>query len=206
MLQPPVQETESEHEGAMKIEALVDQSALPPGVSEHVKVLVGQFVRHTFVNSGGARYRPTFSTEAVLIEDFPEDQEPPTDSALLTALGLPRRRALTRNEIESALFEYGAKIVEEQLGLDPQEFRLVCVPQNLYSRFGRDRGWGGQRQWTHFDGYQIVKGGRLRALVGGDVRYGGLNDLISIAPSDQRESVIARFAVIRRARQVLRWR
>jgi hypothetical protein len=41
---------------------------------------------------------------------------------------------------------------------------------------------------------------------GGDARYGGLNDLVSIVPSDQRESVVARFAVIRRARQVARWR
>ena len=48
----------------------------------------------------------------------------------------------------------------------------------------------------------VLKCGHLRALVGGDARYGGLNDLVSIAPSDQRESVIARFAVIRRARHV----
>jgi hypothetical protein len=73
-------------------------------------------------------------------------------------------------------------------------------------RFGRDRGWGQQQQWTHFDGYQVLKNGGVRALVGGDVRHGGLSDLVSIAITDQRECVVARFAVIRRARQVARWR
>ena len=56
------------------------------------------------------------------------------------------------------------------------------------------------------DGYQVLKNGGLRALVGGDVRHGGLSDLVSLAITDQRECVIARFAVIRRARQVARWR
>jgi len=73
-------------------------------------------------------------------------------------------------------------------------------------RFGLDRKWGEQQQWTHFDGYQVLKSGQLRALAGGNVRYGGLTDLISLGIADQRDSVIARFAVIRRARQVARWR
>jgi hypothetical protein len=203
--QPVLQDTGNEHEGAMRIEALVDKSAFPDGVAEHVKVLVGQYVRSAFINSGGARYRPAFVAESVLIEDHPEDEDPP-EGGVLKALGLPKRRALARDAIEAALAEHGARILEDQLGLDPLEFRLVCIPQDLYSRFGRDRGWGAAKQWTHFDGYQLIKGGRLRALVGGDARYGGLADLTSIAPSDQRDSVVARFAVIRRARQVARWR
>jgi hypothetical protein len=203
--QPALRESESEHEGAMKIEALVDQHEFPADVSEHVKVLVAQFVRHTFVSSGGARYRPGFAAESALIEDFPEGQDPP-ESRLLTALGLAGRRGLARDEIEAGLFANGARIVAEDLGLDPIECRLVCLPPDLYSRFGRDHGWGKQQQWTHLDGYQVLKGGRMRALVGGDVRYGGLNDLTSIAPSDRRASVIARFAIVRRARQVARWR
>lgn len=108
-------------------------------------------------------------------------------------------------KIEDALLPKGAHVLQSELGLDPLEFRLVCIPQNVYNRFGRDRGWGAAKQWTHFDGYQVIKGGRLRALVGGDVRYGGLTDLASIAATDRRESVIARFAVIRRARHVARW-
>jgi hypothetical protein len=197
-------DADSERDGAMKIEALVDQGVWPAGVSEHLKTLVAQYVRHAFVSSGGARYRPAFLAESVLIEDFPEDQD--GASPLLDALGLRRRRQLARVEIEAALLERGAAVLRDRLRLDPQEFRLVCIPQDLYTRFGRERGWGVQKQWTHFDGYQVLSGGRLRALVGGDTRYGGLLDLTSIAPTDQRDSVIARFAVVRRARQVARWR
>ncbi len=42
--------------------------------------------------------------------------------------------------------------------------------------------------------------GRLLALVGGNSRYGGLVDLCGIGQTDARENVVARFAVIRRAR------
>ena len=70
----------------------------------------------------------------------------------------------------------GPEILEERLGLDPIEFRLVCIPYDLYTRFGRDRGFGQWHHWTHFDGYQVMGGNRLRALVGGDGRFGGLAD------------------------------
>ena len=203
--QPDLSGGETEQEGTMRADAVVDEVGWPKDVSGAVKVLVGQFLRNPFVNSGGARYVPPFSAEAVLIEDFPEDQEPPATGTLLSALGLVRRRALSRLEIDRALMENGSTVLEQHLLLDPKEFRLVCIPHDLYMRFGRDRGWGRQQQWTHFDGYQVLKNGRLRALVGGDARYGGLSDLVSIAVDDQRESVIARFAVIRRARQVARW-
>jgi hypothetical protein len=200
-------DAENERDGAMRIDALVDQAAWPANVAEHVKTLVGQYVRHVFVSSGGARYRPAFTAETVLIEDFAEDQEAPASSSpLLSALGLPGRRGLARDAIEQALLERGAHILADELNLDPLEFRLVCIPQDLYSRFGRDRGWGRQRQWTHFDGYQLTSKGALRALVGGDARYGGLQDLTSIAPSDERDTVVARFAIVRRARHVARWR
>ena len=93
----------------------------------------------------------------------------------------------------------GDQILEERLGLDPLEFRLVCIPYDLYMRFGRDRGFGKWPHWTHFDGYQVMAGNRLRALVGGDGRFGGLNDLVSISPTDARDGVYARFAVVPRA-------
>ncbi len=204
--QPNLAETETEKEGAMRAEAVVDEVGFPPEVSQHVKVLVGQFLRNPFVNSGGGRYQPQFMAEVGLIEDFPEDQEAPATGELLSALGLQRRRGLARLEIDDALLEHGAAILQERLLLDPKEFRLVCIPQDLYMRFGLHRNWGQQQQWTHFDGYQVLKNGQLRALAGGDVRYGGLTDLVSLGLTDQRDSVIARFAVIRRARQVARWR
>jgi hypothetical protein len=170
-------------------------------------VLAGQFIQQIFLNSGGARYLPPLSAEKTLMEDFAENEAAAdAPSKLLAALGLAKRSALARVEIETALMRSGDQILEERLGLDPADFRLVCIPYDLYARFGRERGFGKWSHWTHFDGYQVMGGNRLRALVGGDGRFGGLNDLVSISPSDARESVYARFAVVRRARMVGRWR
>ncbi len=196
---------ETEREGTMRASAIVDEFGLPPNVSEATKVLVGQYLRTPFINSGGARYIPRFAPETVLVEDFPEDQPIPEQGELLSALGLPRRTRLARAEIETALLERATGVLKERLLLDPKEFRLVCVPADIYSRYGRDHGWGQQQRWTHFDGYQVLTNGQLRALVGGDVRYGGVSDLVSIGVTDQRDGVVTRFAVIRRARQVARW-
>ena len=194
----------AQNEGTLRASAAVDELGLPPDVAENIKVLVAQFLTNPFVNSGGARFFPRFSAETILLEAFPEDADPPA-GGLLHALGLAKRRGLARLEVDDALLAHGNDVVERELGLDPREFRLVCVPQDLYARFGRDHGWGQRQQWTHFDGYQVLRNGQLRALAGGDVRYGGLNDLVSIELTDQRDSVIVRFAVIRRARHVARW-
>jgi hypothetical protein len=202
---PSLSDTDVANEGAIRAQALVDESGFPSELSGPLKDLVGQFLLSPFINSGGARYIPPLSAETVLVEDFPETQEVPATGELLSALGLGRRRALARREIEVALLEHGAAVLQERLLLDPNEFRLVCIPLDLYIGLGRDRGWGRQQQWTHFDGFQVLKSGHVRALVGGDARYGGLSDLVSIDVADQRDNVVARFAVIRRARQVARW-
>ena len=202
---PSPPDTDVANEGTIRAQSLVDESGFPSELSGPLKVLVGQFLLNSFINSGGARYIPPLSAETVLVENFPEAQEVPATGELLSALGLGRRRALARREIEVALDEHGAAVLQERLLLDPDEFRLVCIPPDLYIGLGRDRDWGRQQQWTHFDGFQVLKSGRVRALVGGDVRYGGLSDLVSIDVADQRDGVIARFAVIRRARQVARW-
>ena len=172
----------------------------PATVPGAFKETMDLLIVHPFINSRGTRYLPRFTAEDVLIEEFPEDGGDALASPLLSALGLKRRRAVSRREIEHALVRMGPEIVEEKLGLDPVRFLIVCVPFDLYSRLGRDRGWGQQELWTHFDGYQIWKGGRLRALVGGSVRFGGLYDLCSISVEDGRDNVVARFAVIRRDR------
>jgi hypothetical protein len=175
-------------------------------VTEEYKVLAGQFIQQIFINSGGARYLPRISAETALVEDFLENDAADAPSKLLSALRLPHRRGLARTEIENALMRFGAQILAEQLNLDPIEFWLVCIPYDLYMRLGRDRGWGQWHHWTHFDGYGVVQGNRLRALVGGDGRFGGVADLVSISRTDARENVYARFAVVRRARMVARWR
>jgi hypothetical protein len=142
--------------------------------------------------------------ETVFVEGFPETDDPPIDSPLLKALGLARRKAVSRVAIETALEERGLAVLEQDLGLDPRVYKLVCIPCDVYVVAGGERDWGKGEVWTHFDGYQVIGNGQLRALVGGDVRYGGRHDLVSIARDDERDKVITRFAVVRRERMVVR--
>jgi hypothetical protein len=205
--QPSPANPDMEREGVLRARAQAEVSIPEQAVTEDLKVLAGQFIQQIFINSGGARYLPLLSAERTLIEEFAENEAAANaPSKLLEALGLSKRNALARVEIEAALVRSGDQILEERLGLDPMEFRLVCIPYDLYIRFGRDRGFGKWPHWTHFDGYQVMGGNRLRALVGGDGRFGGLTDLVSISPSDARDGVYARFAVVRRARMAGRWR
>jgi hypothetical protein len=204
--QPVLSNPDMEREGVLRARAQAELQLPPELDTEEARVLAGQFIQQVFVNSGGARYLPPLSTETVLMENFAENESADAPSKLLSALGLAKRTGRSRAEIESALMGRGPEILQEALGLDPLEFRLVCIPYDLYTRFGRERGFGKWPHWTHFDGYQVMGGNRLRALVGGDGRFGGLYDLVSISPSDARDGVYARFAVVRRARQTLRWR
>jgi len=194
-----------ERDGVLRTRALVEAQIPKEMVTEELRVLAGQFIQHIFINSGGARYLPQVSAETTLIEDFGETEGADAPSKLLAALGLPMRKGRARTEIETALLRFGDQLVAERLGLDPLEFRLVCIPYDLYMRVGRERGWGHWPHWTHFDGYQVMDGNHLRALVGGDGRFGGVIDLVSISRSDARDSVYARFAVVRRARMIARW-
>jgi hypothetical protein len=176
-------------------------SGAPAGLAEGLEM----FVIHPLVNSGGARYLPSLVAEDVLVEDFPDpaDGETPPASQLLESLGLRRRRGLPRIAIEQALLTHGVRILEEELGLDPRRFRLVCIPPDVYVRVGQAEGWGQQPYWTHFDGYLIrTVAGRvtLQALAGGDVRYGGLYELLGVGRDYDSERLLARFAVVQRAR------
>jgi hypothetical protein len=204
--QPIPANPEMEREGVMRARAVAEKELPVEFDVEEPRVLAGQFIQQIFINSGGARYLPSMSAESVLLEDFPENESADAPSKLLAALGLAKRKGLSRVEIESALMRSGAEILANTLALDPVEFRLVCIPYDLYARFGRERGFGKWPHWTHFDGYQFMGGNRLRALAGGDGRFGGLVDLVSISPNDARDGVYARFAVVRRARMTLRWR
>jgi hypothetical protein len=205
--QPSPANLELESEGVLRAQAQATANLPKENVTEDLKTLAAQFIQQIFINSGGARYLPPLADERTLIEDFAEDEAAAdAPSKLLEALGLLKRKALARVAIEAALVRSGDEILEKHLGLDPLEFRLVCIPYDLYIRFGQDRGFGKWSHWTHFDGYQVMGGNRLRALVGGDGRFGGLNDLVSISPSDARDAVYARFEAIRRARMAARWR
>lgn len=203
--QPVPSNPDLEREGVLRARAQAELGLPAELDSEDSRVLASQFIQQIFVNSGGARYLPPLAAETVLLEDFAENESADAPSKLLAALGLAKRSGRSRMEIESALMRSGAEVLQS-MGLDPVEFRLVCIPYDLYTRFGHERGFGKWPHWTHFDGYQVMGGNRLRALVGGDGRFGGLYDVVSISPSDARDGVYARFAVIRRARMTFRWR
>ena len=183
----------------------IRQVALPSGSPEGLRDRVEVLMIHPLANSGGARHLPAFLAEDVLVEDFPDpaDGEQAATSPLLATLELPGRRGLTREAIEHALLTHGARVVEKELGLDPRVFRLVCIPSDVHFRLGEAEGWGRQPCWIHFDGYLIrtVEGRvRLQALVGGDVRYGGLYDLLGVSRDYASDRLLARFAVVRRER------
>ncbi|HJX14723.1 MAG TPA: hypothetical protein VJ386_03255 [Candidatus Deferrimicrobiaceae bacterium] len=197
---PTFQDHPSGEEEWTHLHGFPGQDNVSPDVSRRLKDVVYLLMHFPFVNSSGVRYLPLLEAEDVLVEEFPEGKGDLPKSKLLSTLGLPRRNGLSRLEIELALFRRGPQTVKDGIGLDPRKFRLVCIPPDAYSRLGAERGWGRQEQWTHFDGYQVLKGGKIRALVGGDVRFGGIFDLCSINRVDEREGVIARFAVVRRER------
>ena len=190
--------------------ALIDAGnidTVSSGPPEALRDGLSVFMIHPLVNSGGARYLPSLVAEDVLVEDFPDpvDGQTPPASALLESLRLSGRRGLPRIIIEQALLMHGARILQNELGLDPHVFRLVCIPPDVYVRLGEAEGWGRQPFWTHFDGYLIrtLDGQlRLQALAGGDVRFGGLYDLLGVGRDYDSEHLLARFAVVQRARMV----
>jgi hypothetical protein len=186
-------------DGVARLTVAASKIALPPEVAAMFAETILQFAMHVFVNSAGLRYVPVpVEQESLLIESHAEGDDAITP--LLHELGLDRRRGVARNHIEARLRAASARVLADDLGLDPNAFRIVCVPPDLYMRLGRDRGWGRREEWTHFDGYQLIAGGRLRALVGGNARYAGLFDLCSISRDDARDNTVVRLAVIRRER------
>ena len=196
---PATPELGKAKEGVTQLRTLAKEHMDSPELAETAAETVSLFATQVFINSAGLRYVPLpVDSEWCLIEGFPEGEQPVTE--LLKALGLSRRQGLARADIENALLLHGRSILQEHLGLDPREFRLVCIPPELYLRIGRERSWGQRPEWTHFDGYRVLQGGRLLALVGGNARYGGRVDLCGIGSADERDNVVARFAVIRRDR------
>ena len=203
--QPDFHARHDRHDRIMELYAVVQTTQASERTAEVFREFVELFIRHSYVNSGGARYLPPALPEAMLVEDFPEGADPLPVGPLLEALGLRRRHGLARVEVERALLDRGHAVLRERLGLDPVEFRIICLPFDAYLRIGFRVGWGREQRWTHFDGYQVMDGAEVRALVGGDARYGGLSDMVSISPRDERNGVMVRFAVVRRARLVARW-
>ncbi len=181
-----------------ELEACTCGHACPPEVSKGLKSRLDVLMVHPFVTSGGTRYLPWFGAEVLLVETFPEE-EPDARTPILEALSLPRRRGLARLAIEDALLSRGPQLCED-LGLDPIAYRITCIPFDAYNRLADRNGWGAQRLWTHFDGYQVTRELQLQALVGGDIQFGGADDLCGVSRAYGSEHITARFAVVRRDR------
>ncbi len=174
--------------------------SLPTDVPEALRDHLEMYLDRPFVNSAGGRYLPPLGDEDLLVEDFddPAPGSPPVNLPLLELLGLDRRAGLSRVRIERALLANGIRVVEKA-GLDPREFRLVCIPPDVYVRVGMSRGWGTQPQWTHMDGF-MLQNRKWLALAGGDSRFGGVFDLVGLGRENDLENLTARFAVVQRRR------
>jgi hypothetical protein len=172
--------------------------ACPPEVRPALRESLDWLLLHPFMSFTGSRYLPWFGTETLLVETFPE-AEPDASSPLLESLGLPRRCGLSRMAIEDALRVHTAQVCT-QLELDPFEFVLACIPFDVYVRLASIYGWGREHLWTHFDGYQVTRELTLLALVGGDITYGGADDLCAVQRNYDAERITTRFCVVRRQR------
>lgn len=189
--------------GVAHVMVAAEEVAIPADVAAVFAETISLLALHLYVNSAGVRYVPVPAPrETLLVETHAEGDEPITP--LLRELGFQRRRGLARDEIEEHLWRHGARVLADHLSLDPLAFRLVCIPGDVFVRIGRDRGWGRREEWTHFDGYQVLSQGRLRALVGGNSRFGGVYDLCSISRDDARDNVVLRLAVVHRDRMGVR--
>lgn len=176
----------------------------PHGVSDGLRAVLDPLLLHPFVTSAGSRYLPWFEAETMLVETFPES-EPEIRTGLLSALNLRGRRGLSRLVIEHAVRSRGPQVCVD-LGLDPALYVVIPIPFDAYLRLAPRFSWGGERMWTHFDGYQATRELTLRALVGGDAVYGGAEDLCSVARDYASERILARFCIVRRQRLAMRGR
>ncbi len=182
----------------------ITQLSFPSGTTDKARDAIEFYLLNPFINSGGTRYKVCLVAEDLLLEDFPEpeprQQMPKTK--LLAELGFESRWGLSRLDIENSLLQHGPRIVAEQLKLDPEAFRIVAIPADIYTHIGPNRGWGQKEMWTHFDGYRVLREGKLQALAGGDIRFGGTHDVVSFARSYTNDKILTRFAVVQRKRMM----
>jgi hypothetical protein len=174
---------------------------LPKDTPDPQRDRIAMFITRPVLSSAGARFVPPLVDEDLLIETFDEGPAGTEvgKNGLAEALGLARRWGLGRTTIERTLQAKGPELVRS-LGLDPWRFRLVCVPPDIYGGVCQRRGWGKQEIWTHLDGYVATRERKLLALAGGDVRYGGFQDLVGVGMEYDSDRLLARFAIVDRRR------
>jgi hypothetical protein len=187
---------ESDSSGEARVRAVLPRDT-PDALRDQLLMLVTRPI----LTSGGARFIAPLVEEDVLVETFEEGPagSPVGRNGLADALGLEHRWGHSRLALERLLQTRGPGIVES-LGLDPWKFRLVSIPPDLFGVLGERRGWGKQEIWTHLDGYVATRERKLLGLVGGDVRYGGAQDLVGVGGSYDSDRLLARFAIVDRRR------
>jgi len=174
----------------------------PSNTSDGAREAIDFFLLNPFITSAGTRYHVCLVAEDLLLEDFPEpDSKAEVPSKLLDMLKLNSRWGISRVELENALLQNGLSVLQE-LRLDPERFRLIAIPADLYTHLGPQRGWGQKEMWTHYDGYRVLEGGKLQALAGGDRRFGGTHDVVSFSNSYASGKIFMRFAVVQRKRMM----
>jgi hypothetical protein len=157
-------------EGASRVEAVSSAAGWPSDVSKAVRDLLDQFLRQVFVNSGGARYLPPFTTESILVEDFPEEGEAPSAGSLLTRRLPPPRPQPAGDHGASARPGHRptSSLPAERV---PPGMRAAG---HLHARRpGCGLGW--RCTGRTLDGYQVLS--RRPARWSAAMRAGGLNDL-----------------------------
>jgi hypothetical protein len=177
------------------------RAAIPKDTPDALRDQLVMLVTRPIVTSGGARFLAPLVEEDVLVESFEEGPAgaPVGRNGLADALGLEHRWGHSRLALERLLQARGPGIVES-LGLDPWKFRLVSLPPDLFAVVGERRGWGRHEIWTHLDGYVATRERKLLGLVGGDVRYGGVQDLVGVGVGYDSDRLLARFAIVDRRR------
>lgn len=174
---------------------------LPKDTPDAQRDRIVMFVTRPVLSSGGARFAPPLVDEDILVETFEEGPAGAEvgKTKLAEALGLKRRWGLARMTIERIIQEKGPELVKS-LGLDPWRFRLVCVPPDVFGAVAQRRNWAKHEIWTHLDGYLATRERKLMALAGGDVRYGGFQDLVGVGTEYDSDRLLARFAIVDRRR------
>ena len=176
-------------------------AVLPKDTPDALRDRIVMFVTRPILTSGGARFVPPLVEEDILVEAFEEGPagSPIGKTDLPRRLGLESRWGLDQTHDRAGPADKGPEMVKS-LGLDPWKFRLVSVPPDVFGAIGARRGWGKHEIWTHLDGYLATRERKLLALVGGDVRYGGVQDLVGVGMGYDSDRLLARFAIVDRRR------
>jgi hypothetical protein len=142
-------------------------------------------------------------TEEILMDSFKEDDyEKKLDlrnsyilSNLLKAgkANLP----LSRFELDNLIRKHGGELLKK-LEIDDKRYKIVTIPFDIYLRIADSNNFGMHNINTFFDGFRLRTDGEIRALFGGDARFGGASFIDSIWPDFINHSIVPRLVIVRK--------